>query len=118
MQLDNSNFTACTSPLQTSNLTDGEHILEIRSQDNVGNSGESATSFMWIVDTTPPASSIDSVTDGHGETIIMDGNSSSNSVIVQFAGTDTGVGVDHFECSIDNSNFVTCTSPLQIDSHF
>ena len=114
--LDNSNFTACTSPLQTSNLTDGEHILEIIAQDNVGNSGESATSFMWIVDTTPPASSIDSITDGYGETIIMDGNSSSNSVIVQFAGTDAGVGVDHFECSIDNSDFVTCTSPLQIDS--
>jgi hypothetical protein len=115
-RLDNSNFTECNSPLQTGNLTDGKHIIEIRAQDNVGNSGQSATSFMWTVDTTPPATSIDSVTDGHDETIMMDGNSSSNSVVAQFVGTDTGVGVNHFECSIDNSNFVTCNSPLQIDS--
>ena len=71
---------------------------------------------MWIVDTTAPETNIDSITDGHNETIIMDGNSSSNSMIVQFAGTDTGVGVEHFECSIDNSDFVACTSPLQFDS--
>ncbi|HJU78520.1 MAG TPA: Ig-like domain-containing protein, partial [Nitrososphaeraceae archaeon] len=113
--IDNSNFTACTSPLQTGNLTDGEHIIEIRAQDNVGNSGDS-TPFTWIVDTLSPETSIDSVTDGRDETIIINGNSSSNSVLVQFAGTDTGVGVDHFECSIDRSHFVKCFSPLQIDS--
>ena len=105
--IDNSNFTACISPHQTGNLTDGEHIIRIRAQDNVGNSGESVTSFMWTVDTTAPETSIDSVTDGHGGTINIYGNSSSNSVLVQFAGTDTGVGVDHFECGIDNSDFVS-----------
>ena len=30
-----------------------------------------------------------------------------------FSGNDTnGVGIDHFECSIDSSDFVTCTSPF------
>src|SRR5688500_943691 len=71
---------------------------------------------MLTVDTTTSAISIDYVTDGHGGTIIMDGNSSSNSVLVQFTGSDTGVGVDHLECGIDNSDFVSCSSPLQIDN--
>ena len=115
-RIDNSNYIACTSPVQLSNLTDGEHLIEVRAEDNVGNMGASPTSFMWIVDTTPPGTIIDSVTDGHDEIIIMDGNSSSNSIIVEFSGTDSGVGVDHFECSIDTSDFVTCTSPLQFDS--
>ena len=74
------------------------------------------TSFIWIVDTIPPGTIIDSATDGHDEIIIMDGNSSSNSILVEFSGTDSGVGVDHFECSIDTSDFVTCPSPLQFDS--
>ena len=30
-----------------------------------------------------------------------------------FSGNDTnGVGIDHFECSIDDDEFVTCTSPF------
>ena len=30
----------------------------------------------------------------------------------KFSGNDTGVGIDHFECNVDNSDFVTCTSPF------
>src|SRR3546814_1075547 len=62
--LDNSNFVACTSPVQLGNLTDGEHLIEVRAEDNVGNMGASPTPFIWIVDTTPPGTIIDSVTDG------------------------------------------------------
>ncbi len=114
--IDNSNFTACTSPVQSSNLTDGTHIFEVRAKDNVGNMGPSPSSFTWTVDTTPPGTTIDSATDGHEEQITMDGNSSSHSITLEFSGIDTGIGVDHFECNIDNSDFITCTSPLLVDS--
>ncbi|TLX89553.1 MAG: hypothetical protein E6K94_09780, partial [Thaumarchaeota archaeon] len=114
--IDNSNFVSCTSPLQFNNLTDGTHVLGIRAEDNVGNISPSPSSFTWNVDTTPPATLIDSATDGSKKEITMDGNSPSNSLILEFSGTDTGVGVNHFECSVDNSDFVTCISPLKISS--
>src|SRR6187397_1632978 len=114
-RIDNSNFTSCTSPIESGNLTDGDHIFEVRAGDNVGNIGLSPSSFTWTVDTTPPATTIDSAMDGNNQGVMMDGNSSSNSILIEFAGTDTGTGINHFECSINNSDFVTCTSPLEVN---
>ncbi|MGB8573132.1 MAG: Ig-like domain-containing protein, partial [Nitrososphaeraceae archaeon] len=114
-RIDNSNFTSCTSPIQSGNLTDGDHIFEVRAGDNVGNIGLSPSSFTWTVDTTPPATTIDSAMDGHNQRVMMDGNSSSNSILLEFVGTDTGTGINHIECSINNSDFVTCASPLEVN---
>ena len=114
--IDNSNFTTCTSPVQSNNLTNGAHNFKVSAKDHVGNISPSPSSFTWTVDTIPPSTTIDSATDSHHEKIVMGGNSSANSILFEFAGNDTGVGVDHFECSIDNLKFVTCTSPLEIDS--
>ena len=42
----------------------------------------------------------------------------SNSMSFEFSGNDTGgnegigVGINHFECNIDNSIYVACTSPF------
>jgi hypothetical protein len=37
--------------------------------------------------------------------------------VFEYSGNDTGgVGIDHFECSIDNSNLTICTSPIQFTS--
>ena len=116
--IDNSNFTACTSPVQftSDNLVDGSHIFKIRSVDGVENIDPSPASFSWTIDTVPPVTSINTATDGNESTISTGGNTSSNSVTFTFTGTDSGVGLSHFECSIDNSDFVTCTSPLLVDS--
>src|SRR5437867_3475607 len=114
--IDNSNFTTCIGPVQSNNLTDGAHNFKVSAKDHVGNISPSPSSFTWTVDTIPPSTTIDSATDSHHEKIVMGGNSSANSILFEFAGNDTGVGVDHFECSIDNLKFVTCTSPLEIDS--
>src|SRR5438093_985766 len=114
--IDNSNFTTCTSPVQSNNLTDGTHNFKVSAKDHVGNISPSPSSFTWIEDTIPPSTTIDSATDSHHEKIVMNGNSSANSILVKFAGNDTGVGVDHFECSIDNLKFVSCNSPLEINS--
>src|SRR5213083_1220604 len=112
--IDNSKFVTCTSPFIFPNLLkDGTHTFEVLSEDKNGNKDLTPASFRWTVDATPPATSINSAIDGNNNTISSNGNSQSTSMKFIFSGTDTGgVGVDHFECNIDNSKFVTCTSPF------
>ncbi|TLX89874.1 MAG: hypothetical protein E6K94_08920, partial [Thaumarchaeota archaeon] len=120
--IDNSNYTTCTSPLQSNNLTDGTHTLNITSEDNVGNLSPSPSSFNWTVDTVPPTTTIDTAIDGNKSAITNGSNTGSNSVTFTFSANDTGgkegkgVGINVFECSIDNSNFTTCASPVQFTS--
>ena len=79
-------------------------------------------SFNWTVDTVPPITSIVSTSDGNRSAIKNGGNTSSNAAIFGFSAIDSGgienkgVGIDQFECNIDNSNFVACLSPLEFNS--
>ena len=112
--IDKSNFTACTSPVQSNNLTDGDHVLEVRSHDNVGNMNPTPASFSWTVDTIAPTTTINTAIDSNRSAITNGSNTKSNSVTFELSGNDTGgVGVSNFECSIDNSDFTACTSPVQ-----
>src|SRR5206468_785539 len=117
--IDNSNFTTCTSPLQSNNLTDGTHTLNITSEDNVGNLSPSPSSFNWTVDTVPPTTTIDTAIDGNKSAITNGSNIRSNSVTFTFSANDTGgkegngVGINFFDCRIDNSNFTTCASSVK-----
>ena len=115
--VDGLTFVTCTSPFTFPSLSeDGQYTLEIRAHDRVGNRDPSSASFTWTVDTSPPTTTIDSATDGNNTVINAGGNSSSNSMIFLFSSIDSGVGVDHSECSIDNSKFAVCTSPIQFTS--
>src|SRR5206468_4190754 len=113
--IDNSNFTTCTSPVKLSSdtLKDGNHIFKIRAEDSVGNMNLTPASFSWDVDTVPPTTTINAAIDGNKSAITNGSNTKSNSVVLKFSGNDTGVGISNFECSYDNSNFTTCTSPVQ-----
>jgi hypothetical protein len=112
--LDGASFTTCTSPIKFSNLADGSHTLELRAEDKAGNEGPTPTAFIWTINTTPPNTTINSVTDGNKNTITNNSNSKSNIVTIAFAAIDAVANVDHFECSIDNSGFADCTSPFRI----
>src|SRR6187431_883585 len=113
--IDNSNFTTCSSPVEfaSDTLADGSHIFKIGAEDNVGNMNPAPTSFSWNIDTVAPTTIINNVMDGNRSTVTNGSNTRSSSVIFEFAGNDTGIGISHFECSIDNSNFTSCTSPVQ-----
>src|SRR4026208_2568828 len=113
--IDNSNFTTCSSPVEfaSDTLADGSHIFKIGAEDNVGNMNPAPTSFSWNIDTVTPTTIINNVMDGNRSTITNGSNTRSSSIIFEFAGNDTGIGISHFECSIDNSNFTSCTSPVQ-----
>ena len=84
--------------------------------DIVGNQGSSPASFRWNVDATPPDATINTATDGKNNSVTNGGNSSSTSMTFTFSGSDIGVGLDRFECSIDGSSFSACDTPLQFTS--
>jgi Mg-chelatase subunit ChlD len=111
--IDGASFTNCTSPVQIKSLADGSHTLEVRAQDKAGNKGSSPASFNWTIDTVPPATSITSAINGNRNTLAAGGNTTSTSMTFAFTGNDSGVGLDHFECSIDGASFEVCTNPTQ-----
>jgi len=113
---DNSDFVACTSPFVFANLSDGSHTFKVRAEDNSGNKDASAEVFSWNVDTTPPPANINSAFDGNNDTVSNGGNTTSASITFTFSGTDIGIGLDHFECSIDEASFTICASPVQFNS--
>ena len=90
--------------------------MDIRAVDSVGNQGVSPEPFRWNVDATPPDTTINSATDGNNNSVNNGGNSSSTSMTFTFSGSDIGVGLDRFECSIDGSSFSACDTPVQFTS--
>src|SRR5437867_3877863 len=64
----------------------------------------------WTSDTTPPDTSITSVTDNNGAALPDQGFTPSTTVTVRFTGTDDR-GVARFECQLNGAGFSPCTSP-------
>jgi hypothetical protein len=127
--LDGSSFSTCTSPVQYDNLGDGNHVVEIIAQDNSGNKDLSPASFTWNVNpdeqgttvtnttiTTPMTTNIgdtmiNSITDGSNNAITNETTTPSITIRFEFSSVNVE-NLDHFECSMDGSDFVTCTSPF------
>jgi hypothetical protein len=115
--IDNSDFTDCASPLTFPNLlSNGPHTFKVRAVDNSGNNDNSPELFNWYVDATPPDATINEANDGNNDTVTNGGNTTSTSMMFNFSGSDIGVGLDHFECSLDGASFTTCTSPIQFNN--
>ena len=57
--LDAGSFSACTSPMDYSGLADGSHTFQVQAVDDA-TSTSSENDFTWIVDTTPPDTTITS----------------------------------------------------------
>ncbi len=106
-----SGWATCTSPKQYASLSDGSHKFEVRAIDQVGNVDASPASFSWTIDTTAPATQIDTTPPA------LDASPNAE---FKFSGTDTGgSGVASFECRRDSaepSGWATCTSPKQYAS--
>jgi hypothetical protein len=56
--LDGAAFAACTSPRAYASLTEGPHSFAVRVRDAVGNFDPSPATRSWIVDLTPPNTTI------------------------------------------------------------
>jgi hypothetical protein len=78
---------------------DGQHTFEVRARDGAGNLDPTPAGRTWIVDTTPP------------ETTITDGppsSTSSQATSFSFASSEPG---STFECRLDADAWAACSSP-------
>ncbi len=92
--LDAGPFAACTSPLALSRLPQGQHWLEVRAVDTVGNADQTPPRATWVVDTVPPRTRIASFR-----------RPTQWSASFRFAANEER---PRFECSLDGHPFSKC----------
>jgi len=95
--VDSGAYAACTSPKVLNDLPDGEHRLDVRAVDAIGNHGDSVFAT-WTVDATAPAA----------PTVTSPANSSFSGTTVPF--TASGEQGARFVCSLDGGAFTNCPS--------
>ena len=88
----------CSSP-ESYRLADGAHTFAVAARDAAGNTS-AFTSSTWRIDTEPPPTPVLTATP----------DPSTTATSVSFAFTDGEAGV-RFECSLDDNDWRTCTSP-------
>lgn len=98
--LDSPAFLLCTSPATYNNLPEGSHTFQVRVHSAAGNVDPSPATRTWIVDLTPPDTTITS-----GPT----GTMASTSAAFMFTSTEAG---STFSCSLDGGAMAACTSPF------
>jgi hypothetical protein len=54
-QLDSVSWTTCSSPANYAGLSQGSHTFRVRARDAAGNVDSTPASYIWVVDTIPPA---------------------------------------------------------------
>ena len=98
--LDNNQPTACTSPVQLTNLSEGQHTLGI-TQNPIGNSTESdPVTTTWTVDTVAPLAPV------------VTTKPSSPSYVRTATFAFTGEADARYACSIDAGAYASCTGPV------
>jgi hypothetical protein len=95
-------FEACSSPVDYSNLADGNNEIRVRGTDPLGNVEPTPAGHAWTV-AVPPETTIDS---GPPEI----GNDTS--ATFEFSGTDNGSAPQplDFECRLDAGEWVECST--------
>jgi len=84
-------------------------IVPTQGTPNANNTVNNVTGTLKGI-TGPADTVIDSITDGNNK-IIFNGTSTPSNTI-RFDFSSNAEAVDRFECSMDGSGFVTCTSPF------
>lgn len=114
-RLDNLNWVPCNAPnvstamLGQSTLSEGQHTVFVRAEDQAGNISSVPASFAWTVDLTAPRTTITSApaadTTQKNATFVFQGNDSPS--------PNTGIA---FECRLDGGSWAPCSSPKSYSS--
>ncbi len=97
--LDSAPFGPCTSPVTPpATLAEGVHTFAVSATDAAGHADPTPATLSWVVDPTPPDT-----------TITSQPPISTRETSAQF--TFTSEAGSTFECSLDESPFKACTSP-------
>jgi hypothetical protein len=98
-KLDAGSFAPCESGDEFGPLGDGSHSFAVRATDLAGNVDPTPATRAWIVDTTPP------------QTTIASGPSGLNLSSKATFGFTSSEGGSTFQCRLDGGAWETCTSP-------
>ncbi|WP_253910537.1 Ig-like domain-containing protein [Pyxidicoccus fallax] len=96
--LDGAAYVACSDP-QSFTVAQGSHTLQVRARDTAGNVDATPATYIWVVDTTAPDTTI--VSGPSGAT-------NSASATFDFSSPESPVT---YQCSLDGAAFVACTDP-------
>ena len=96
-------FTPCSSPLDLSALSDGEHLFEVRHKPDGAEAG-AAASHGWRVDGSAPGVVIDSAPSG---------DNNGPDARIEFHATEDAAS---FRCSLDNGPEFGCVSPHDLSN--
>jgi len=98
--LDGAGYVACTSPRDLTGLAAGAHAFAVRVRDAAGNLDPTPATRAWVVDLSPPHTTISSGPSGLTSMASASFAFSSNEADATFA------------CSLDGASFAACTSPF------
>jgi DNA-directed RNA polymerase specialized sigma24 family protein len=96
-RLDDSPWHRCDSPQSFANLTEAGHRFAVKARDRAGNVDGTPVVFRWVVDRTPP------------DTSVRGGGVTGRTARFALVATESDVG---FRCSLDGASFTSCSSPL------
>jgi len=100
-RLNSSAYASCASPVVYNNLGDANYTFSVLATDLAGNEESEASSVSWRVDKAAPST-----------TITDEPPSLINSANVRFSFESNESG-STFECSLDDSVFTDCESPIE-----
>jgi hypothetical protein len=98
-EIDGSGFAPCVSPVDYTDLPEGERTFEVRAVDVMTNPGDAA-SYSWAIDSKPPSA----------PSITAEPSNPSNDSSPTFRFSDSEDKVT-FQCRLDGHPFGACTSP-------
>jgi hypothetical protein len=98
-RLDGAAFAGCVSPQSYVGLGEGSHTFEVRAADAILNVDPSPATHVWVIDTTPADTILDSTPADP---------TNSSSADFTFHGVDVGSGVAAVQCSLDGGAFAPC----------
>jgi hypothetical protein len=105
-RFDGATYSACTSPKDYTNLSNGAHTFDVRAKDGAGNVDATPASRTFTVDVPPPPQDTTAP-----ETTIDSGPSGTiklNKATFSFSSSEAN---STFECKLDSAAFSACSSP-------
>lgn len=100
---DDQDWQLCQSVQRFGGNSDGAHKVEIRSRDQAGNFDSTPEVLEWVVDRTPPVTSID---------VAPDAVDNDSTPTIEFSVNETA----GTSCRLDGGAWSSCTSPLSVSS--
>ena len=98
-KLDTSSWHSCRPRQSYRHITEGPHSFSVRARDRAGNVDRTPATFAWLVDRTPPDTTVRGAASGRSGTAAR----------FRFGATESQVS---FRCSLDGGAFAGCSSPL------